>query len=107
MSSHIHQLQLLQQNLQNILLQKQQLQAQLTEIDSALVNLQGTEKVYKILGHLMISASKENISQELEEKKETFTLRLKNFITQEGKLKKGMEELQKEVIKELGSKKNG
>ncbi|MBI2582191.1 prefoldin subunit [Candidatus Woesearchaeota archaeon] len=104
MSSAINQLQLLQQNLQNTQIQKQQLQNQLLEIDSALQSMHNTEKAYKILGHIMVSIPAEKLSQELQEKKEVFSLRLKNFITQEEKLKKNLEELQKEAVKELGTK---
>lgn len=104
-TSKINQLQLLQQNLQNILLQKQQLQHQQIELDSALEALQKTEKSYKIVGHLMVAAPKETLAKELEEKKEMAGLRLKTFITQEEKLTKSMEELQKEVLKEM--KKDG
>lgn len=106
MSSAIGQLQLLQQNMQNILLQKQQLQNQLAEIDSAMENVEGAEKAYKIVGHIMIASPREKLSQELEEKKEILSLRLKNYMAQEEKLKKSMEELQKEVVGEL-KKKNG
>ncbi len=104
MNSSINQLQLLQQNLQNILLQKQQFQNQLAEIDSALENVQGAEKAYKIVGHIMIASSPEKLTPELEEKKEMLALRLKNYIAQEEKLKKSMEAVQKEAVKELGNK---
>lgn len=103
-SSKVSQLQLLQQNLQNILLQKQQLQSQQAEMDSALEGLENTEKAYKIVGHIMIASSTEKLSRDLQEKKETLSLRLKNFIIQEEKLKKSMEEVQKEAVKELGAK---
>ncbi|MBU1974588.1 MAG: prefoldin subunit, partial [Nanoarchaeota archaeon] len=75
----VQQLQLVQQNLQNILLQKQQVQNQLIEYNSALENLKGTDKAYQITGKIMIAQSAEKITKDLQEKKETAEVRLKNF----------------------------
>ena len=55
---NITQLQLIQQNLQNTLLQKQQLQKQLTEIDSALKELETSPTAYKIIGNIMVASKK-------------------------------------------------
>ena len=66
----ITQLQLLQQNLQNILVQKQQFQKQLTEINSALKEIATSETTYKILGNIMVAAKKEDLEKDLKEKKE-------------------------------------
>ncbi|MEK6938735.1 MAG: prefoldin subunit beta [Nanoarchaeota archaeon] len=104
-SSKISQLQLLQQNLQNILTQKQQFQNQLVELDSALSELHTTDKAYKIVGKIMLAASKDTLIKELEEKKEVVSVRLKNLSQQEEKLQKGFEELQQEVMKEMQSEK--
>lgn len=105
--SKVNQLQLLQQNMQVIVHQKQQLQNQLTEIDSALEGLKNSEKAYKIVGHIMVAYSANTLSGNLFEKKEILNLRFKNFITQEEKFKRDIEVLQEEVVKELGSNKNG
>ena len=105
MSEKIQQLQLLQQNLQNISVQKQQLQNQLLELDSALTELKNTEKAYKIVGKIMLAASKDNLSKDLGEKKEVIDVRLKNFTKQEETLQKSIEDLQKEVMAELKDKK--
>ncbi len=100
-STKINQLQLVQQNVQNILLQKQQLQTQTTELDSALSGLESTEKAYHILGNIMVASSKEDLLKELKDKKEVIDLRIKNLIKQEEKLKTTIDELQKEVMEEL------
>lgn len=102
--STIAQLQLLQQNLQNLLLQKQQLQNSLIELESALQEIKASEKCYKILGHIMIAAPKDAISKELTEKKEMNSLRLKNYLSQEEKLKRSIEDTQKELMQGM---KNG
>lgn len=100
-SEKINQLQLLQQNIQTILAQKQQIQSQLVEFESALTEIGKTEKSYKILGNVMVAVSRDDISKELNEKKEVAEVRLKNFIKQEERLKSNLEQLQKEVVSEL------
>ena len=99
--SKIAQLQLLQQNLQNLLLQKQQLQNKSLEVESALHEIKTSEKCYKILGHIMVAAPKDALSKELNEKKEINNLRLKNCLSQEEKLKKSIEDTQEEALKEM------
>jgi len=94
----ITQLQLLQQNLQNILMQKQQFQKQLAEIESALKETESSETTYKILGNIMVATKKEDLQKELKEKKELLDLRLKNFEKQETNLKEKTEEIQKKVM---------
>lgn len=104
-STKINQLQLLQQNLQAVSAQKQQYENQLVEIESALTELSTTEKAYKIVGKLMLAAPKEKIAAELQEKKETTELRLRNFTKQEERLRQGLEEVQQQVMAERGKKK--
>ena len=104
-SAKLTQLQLVQQNLQHLLGQKQQLEGQLIELDSALTELKTTEKAYKIVGKIMIAASRPNLLKEISEKKEVITLRLGAFSQQEEKLKQNIESLQKEVLEDLKSKK--
>ncbi len=88
--SKVEQLQLLQQNMQHLLLQKQQLESQIVELDSALTELKTTEKAYKIVGKIMISTNKENLIKDLEEKKETVTVRVASCKSQEDKLKQSL-----------------
>jgi len=94
----INQLRLLQQNIQQIIVQKQQFQKQLTEVGSALSELKNTEKTYKLLGNIMISAKKEDIQKDLQKKKEVLDLKFKNFEKQEITLNQKAEELQKKVL---------
>ncbi len=107
-SAKIAQLQLLQQNVQAVQAQKQHIEEELTELNSALTELKTTEKAYQIIGKLMFSVPKEELLKELEGKQEMSTLRLKNFTEQEEKLKKNVEIAQREVIEDLRKgKKNG
>lgn len=99
-----NQLQLLQQNIQNLNLQKQQLDFQMVELNSALTELKTTEKSYKIIGKIMLSISPDKLCQELEEQKEVLQIKLQHFVRQEEKLKKELESLQSEVMEELNAK---
>lgn len=97
-SDKISQLQLLQQNLQNLFLQKQQIQNQSLEIESALMELKSTDKAYKIIGNLMVSSPQDTLLKELAGKKELLDMRLKKVIQQEERLKENYEQLQQEVV---------
>ena len=78
-SSKATQLHLLQQNLDSVLTQKQHLESQLTEIDSALQELQETSQAYKIIGKIMLAASKEELLKEIKEKKEDIEVSFKKI----------------------------
>jgi prefoldin beta subunit len=94
----IAQLQLLEQNMQNFLMQKQQFQMQLTEISSALDNLEGAQKSYKIVANIMIDANKEDLGKELKQKKEMLEIRIKNLEKQEESIREKSQKIQKEVL---------
>jgi len=100
-SNKMQQLRLTQQNLQNVMLQKQQIQGQLIELESALTELKTTEKAYKIVGKIMIASSKEKLTKELQEKKEVQEIRLKNFNRQEEKLQAVLEQLQTDAVEDM------
>ncbi len=104
-SAKINQLQLLQQNLQTVTLQKQQIDEQLTEISSALSAIGETTQAYKIIGKVMVAASRDSLAGELEEKKELAEIRLQNFTKQKVKIQAELEKLQKEVMDELKKEK--
>ena len=55
----IQEMQILEQNLQNILMQKQAFQMEITETQSALEEIENSgDEVYKIIGSLMIKSEK-------------------------------------------------
>jgi prefoldin beta subunit len=96
----IKQLQILEQSLHAVLVQKQQFQAQLLEIESALGELDKTDVAYKIVGNIMIGAKKADLKRDLEEKKEIFSSRVKMFEKQEQTFKEQATKLQKDLLKE-------
>lgn len=104
-ASTVDKLQLLQQNLQNIFLQKQQVESTLLELNSACEEVAKTDKTYKIVGKIMLAASPQNILSDLQQKKETAEIRLKGLLRQEENIKRTMESMQKEAVKELQDKK--
>lgn len=101
----IAQLQLLDQNLQQILMQKQQYQSQIIEIDNSLEELEKSKgNVYKIVGAIMVNGDKEELKKELLSKKELVELRIKSFEKQENQIKEKIDALQSEVMLEMKKK---
>jgi len=98
----IVELQVFEQTIQNILIQKQTLQAQLLEVNNALKELEKTKDTpYKIIGTLMVASNKKELEKDLNEKKEILNLKIKNLEKQETQLKKKAEELQQEILKKI------
>jgi prefoldin beta subunit len=98
----IKELQILEQNMQNILMQKQAFQAELSEVENASQELQKAgEEVYKITGNVMIKVSKTEILKDVKEKKELLSLRLKTLDNQEKSLEGASENLRKKVLSKI------
>jgi prefoldin beta subunit len=90
---------MLEQNLQNLLLQKQAFQMELSETKSALKEIGNSgDEVFKIIGQLMIKTNKAKLKEELSNKEKIITLRIKSIEKQETPLAKKLEDLQKEII---------
>ncbi|MBT4936273.1 prefoldin subunit beta [Candidatus Woesearchaeota archaeon] len=103
-STNANQLQIIKQNIESLLLQRQQLESQLTELTSALTELSETSQSYKIIGKIMVASSKDTLRKDIEQKKEVIEIRIKNIIQQEEKLKQNMDTIQKEAVKEFQEK---
>ena len=104
----IGQLQLMEQNMQNIIMQKQAFQTQLFEVDNALNEIEKTkDETYKIVGPIMVATSKKELKDDLQSKKEILELRIKNLEKQEKKIKEEATQLQTEVMKKLKQKGGG
>ncbi len=94
----IQRLQLIEQNLQNFLAQKQQFQSQLFELENALKELETTSQAYKIIGNIMIASNKEDLKKDLGQKKEITELRISSIEKQEKQLKDKAKKIQEEVM---------
>ncbi|MFA5106039.1 MAG: prefoldin subunit beta [Candidatus Micrarchaeia archaeon] len=88
----------LQRQLQNVLIQKQQMQIGLEEVKSALASVEETTgDVYKAAGGLLLSTTKENAKKELAEKKEMFELRISQISKQETALSAKLTDLKGKI----------
>ena len=86
----------------SLLVQKQAFQIELNETENALSELAKTnEDVFKIIGQIMIKASKKDTESELKRKKELISLRLKSIETQENNITEQAEKLKQEILSEL------
>jgi len=95
----LNQLQMLEQSMQNLLMQKQQFQLQQVEIESALKELEKVNEAYKIIGNIMVLSKKDDLKDDLTSKKEIVELRIKNMEKQENHLREKASKLQNEVLK--------
>ena len=104
--NQIQELQLLEQNLQSILMQKQAFQMELSEVENALEELAKTSQdVYKIVGNVLIKSQKDLLLKDLKSKKELMSLRLKNLDNQEKTLSEESEKLREKVLSKIQNKK--
>jgi prefoldin beta subunit len=99
----LKELQMIEQNIQQLLLQKQQFQSQMMEVESALGELKTSETAYKIIGNIMVKSNKDDLLKDLQGKKEMLDIRLKSIEKQESRLREKAQTLQTEV---LGKMKN-
>ena len=95
----IQEMQMLEQALQNILLQKQSFEMELAETKSALKEIEKSgEEVYKVIGQLMIKKEKKEVEEELKNKEKILGTRLDNLANQEKDLSEKSEKLREELI---------
>ena len=97
----IQQIQFMEQNIQNLFMQKQAFQMELSESESAIKEIENSdEEIFKIIGQLMIKTDKQKTKEELSNKEKILKLRIKTIEKQEDSLTEKMENLRKEVIKQ-------
>jgi prefoldin beta subunit len=100
LKEQISRLQQLQQNLQAIMMQKQQVELEMAEIERALEELKKTgedELIYKSAGSLLIKAKKTEVTKELEEKKELANTRIIVLGKQETRVKENLKEVENKI----------
>ena len=93
-------LQQLQQNLQAVMMQKQQVELEIVETDRALEELrkmEGDNAVYKGAGPLLIKTNKDDVLKELEERKELSNTRLTVLGKQETRIKDNLKEVENKI----------
>jgi len=97
-------LQQLQQTLQATVTQKQQIELELNETDSALGEMQNVTDdvpIYKSIGSLLIKTEKTKITTELTERKELLNTRITVLTKQEERLRSQMKDLQTKLQQDL------
>src|SRR3989344_8696615 len=100
LSQNIEELQLLEQNFQGLLMQKQSSQLELNEIINALEELKiSDDEVYKIPSGIMVKTKKLTVIKELEEKKKIIELRISSIEKQELDNSGKIDRLRKEISK--------
>lgn len=89
-----------QQNLQSVLIQKQQVEMELAETEKALEELAkatDSEGIYKFAGNLLVKVEKDAVIKELNEKKELGSTRKMVLAKQEGRFRENLKDLQAKI----------
>ena len=91
----LNQAQLYQQQIQNIMAQKETLNIQLIEIGKALEELEKTTEgeVYKIAGPILIKSKRVEVRKELKEREDAIRTRLKTMESGEKRIRERIEAL--------------
>ena len=100
LKEQIARLQQLQQNLQAIMMQKQQIELEIVETDRALEELSKTntaDSIYKAAGPLLIKSEKDTVEKELSEKKELANTRVMVLGKQESRVKENLKEVENKI----------
>jgi len=102
LAKKIQELQMIEQTMQTLMIQKQTFQVELNETLSALEELNAAkDDVFKIVGQIMVKAKKESLEKELREKKSLLEMRVKNLDKQVDSMSTRLEKLREEVMKEI------
>ena len=96
----INKLNMLEQNLRQFMQQKQNFQAQILELDSALGELDDKE-TYKLVGNILVKKDAKKLKEEMEKEKASTSENLKNLEEQEEKVRTKAESLRKELMEEM------
>lgn len=100
----INQFQMLNQQLQAILIQKEDNKLEILETEKALdeLNKGDIKEVYKLSGQIMIKKDVDVIKKELEEKLSDLELRLSAFDKTEQKINEKLKEIEPKIKKIIG-----
>ncbi len=100
----ISELQVIEQSLQKFLSQKQSLQTQIVEIETALKEIPSSKESYRIIGNIMVAVDKKKLQEDLESKKELIDIKLKSIEKQEQQMRIDADSLQKEIMDKIKQK---
>ena len=96
--SRLHQI---QQNLQAIMMKKQQIEQETSETDRVIEEIKkiDEDKVYKRYNTLLIKAKREDVLKELKGKKYTLNIRMEVIEKQEKRVSDNLKEVENKIIK--------
>ena len=98
-NNKIEEIQLLEQNLQSLLYQKQAFQMELSETQASKKEIEeAKDDVFKIVGQLMIKSDKARVLDDLSNKEKLLELRIKAIEKQENSISERLEALKEEVL---------
>ena len=98
----IQELQGFEQTIQQLLIQKQAFQLELTETENAISEIsKSKDDIFKMTGNIMIKVEKKTVEKDLKKKQELLSLRLKSIEKQESELSKEVEKIREEVMKKI------
>ncbi|MCK5107574.1 MAG: prefoldin subunit [Nanoarchaeota archaeon] len=102
----LQQMQLFEQQIQHLASQKQQIQMQIVEINSAMEELSDKEIAYKILGGIMVKRNSKDLKAALAKDGKVLALKMEKLEEQEEKIHIKAKKLQEEVLKEMKGAEN-
>jgi prefoldin beta subunit len=90
----------LQQQLQNIMAQKEAIGVQVLEMKKAIDELDNSKEkeVYKIAGPILIKSPRAAVLKEIKERDEAFNLRLKSLDKEEKSIKLKIEDMREKLV---------
>lgn len=97
----IQELQSLEQQMSEMLMQRQSFEVEMNEINTALEEVKKSPEVYKISGSVMIKTDSKILIAELEEKKKIVSLRINSITKQEKPIEDKIANLQKQINDEV------
>ena len=97
----IQEMQILDQNVQNLFLQKQSFQMEISETQLALKEIENSgDEIFKMVGQLMIKSDKAKVKEELLNKERFLDIRIKSIEKHENSITEKLEKLREEIIKQ-------
>ena len=103
---HMHELQALEQQIQQVLATKQQLQMDHAEVSNALQEItKADDEVFKVLGGIMMKVTKVNAVKELTEKEKILAGKIASVEKQEKQLAVNEKEIKKHMQSHVEPKK--
>ena len=102
LQKRIQNLQALEQDFQQIVMQKQTFQLELNETSTALEEVGKTKgDVFRVLGNVMVKANPTNLKSELKQKNDLLNSRVKAIEKQELSLRENIERIRNELVSKM------